>query len=104
MEKFIPQILGNDNFTAPVTLERANRRTERPITAKFLNFRDKEKVLRLARSKGGISFYPDYSADLQWRRDGFLGVKRMLLWPAQLRVKTGDLSRFSPLQLRYKVC
>lgn len=25
LEKFIPQILGNDNFTSPVTLERAQR-------------------------------------------------------------------------------
>ena len=90
LEKFIPHILGNDNFTSPVTLERAHRIGKksdrpRPLIAKFLNFRDKEKVLRLARSKGEmtyenkkISFYPDYSADLQRRRDEFLDVKRML--------------------------
>lgn len=108
MEKFIQQILGNNNYTSPVTLERAHRigkQTDRarPIIAEFLNFRDKEKILCLARNKGEmtfenkrISFYPDYSADLQWRRDEFLSVKRMLrereleyvlLYPAQLGMK-----------------
>ena len=92
LETFIPQILGNSNFTAPVTLERAHRigkKSDRPqpLIAKFLNFRHKEKVLRLARSKGEgemiyenkkISFSPDYSAELQRRRDEFHDVKRML--------------------------
>lgn len=80
--------------------------------AKFLNFRDKEKVLRLARSKGEmtyrnkkISFYPDYSADLQRRRDEFRDVKRMLrekevehmlIYPAQLCIKhLGSIKFFS---------
>ena len=52
-----------------------------------------------------ISFYPDYSADLQRRRDGFLGVKRLLrekemeyalIYPAQLCVKhLGSVKFFS---------
>uniref|UniRef100_A0A3Q1G7Q7 L1 transposable element RRM domain-containing protein n=1 Tax=Acanthochromis polyacanthus TaxID=80966 RepID=A0A3Q1G7Q7_9TELE len=117
LEKFIPQILGGENFTAPVTLERAHRigkKTDRPrpLIAKFLNFREKEKVLRLARSKGEImyenkkiSFYPDYSADLQRRRDEFLQVKRLLrekevecalIYPAKLRIKhQGNIKFFS---------
>lgn len=117
LEKFIPQILGNDNFTSPVTLERAHRIGKkadrpRPLIAKFLNFRVKEKVLRLARSKGEIiyenkkiSLYPDYSADLQRRRDEFRDVKRTLrekeleyalLYPAQLRIKhLGSFKFFS---------
>lgn len=117
LEKFIPHILGNANFTSPVTLERAHRIGKksdrpRPLIAKFLNFRDKEKVLRLARSKGEmtyenkkISFYPDYSADLQRRRDEFLDVKRVLrekeveyalIYPAQLRIKhLGSVKFFS---------
>uniref|UniRef100_A0A3B4X586 L1 transposable element RRM domain-containing protein n=1 Tax=Seriola lalandi dorsalis TaxID=1841481 RepID=A0A3B4X586_SERLL len=117
LEKFIPEILGNDNFTSPITLERAHRIGKkadrpRPLIAKFLNFRDKEKVLRLARCKGEmtyenkkISFYPDYSADLQQRRDAFLDVKRMLrekeveyalIYPAQLRIKhQGSVKFFS---------
>jgi len=61
LKKFIPQILGNDNFTSPVTLERAHRigktsSKPRPLIAKFLNFRDEEKVLRLAKSKGEITY------------------------------------------------
>jgi len=117
LEKFISQILGNDNFTSPVTLERAHRIGKksdrpRPLIAKFLNFRDKEKVLRLARSKGEmtyenkkISFYPDYSADLQRRRDEFRDVKRTLrekeveyalIYPAQLRIRhLGSVKFFS---------
>ena len=108
LEKFIPQILGMDNFTSPVTLERAHHTGKksdrpRPLITKFLNFRDKENLLRLARSKGEmtyeskkISFYPDYSTNLQRRRDEFLDVKRMLrdkemeyalIYPAQLRNK-----------------
>lgn len=117
LEKFMPQILGHDNFTTPLTLERAHRVGKksdrpRPLIAKFLNFRDKEKVLRLARSNGDmiyenkkISFYPDYSADLQRRRDEYRDVKRMLrekeveyalMYPAQLRVKhQGSVKFFS---------
>lgn len=108
LEKFIPQILGNDNFTSPIIVERAHRigkRSDRPrpLIAKFLNYRDKEKILRLARSKSEmiyqnkkIAFYPDYSAELQRRRDEFRDVKRLLreknmeyalIYPAQLRVK-----------------
>jgi len=115
LEKFIPEILGKDNFTSHVTLERAHRIGKksdrpRPIIAKFLNFRDKEKTLRLARSKGDltyenkrISFYPDYSADLQRRRDEFRDVKRTLrekgveyalIFPAQLRIKHLDTIKF----------
>lgn len=108
LEKLIPQILGNDNFTSNITLERAHRVGKksdrpRPFIAKFLNLRDKEKVLRLARSKGEttyenkkISFFPDYSIDLQRRRDEFRDVKQRLrekeieyalMYPAQLRVR-----------------
>lgn len=115
LEKFIPEMLGKDNFTSPVTLKRAHRIGKkldrpRPIIAKFLNFRDKEKTLRLARSKGEltyenkrITFYPDYSADLQRRRDEFRDVKRILrekgveyalIYPAQLRIKYLETVKF----------
>ncbi|KAJ8004314.1 hypothetical protein DPEC_G00157840 [Dallia pectoralis] len=114
LEKFIPQILGCDNFATPITLERPHcigKRSDRPrpLIAKFLKFGDKEKALRLARSKGemthenkSISFYPDYSADLQRRRDEFRDVKRALqkeveyalIFPVQLRVKHLGIVRF----------
>uniref|UniRef100_A0A3B4T4C2 L1 transposable element RRM domain-containing protein n=1 Tax=Seriola dumerili TaxID=41447 RepID=A0A3B4T4C2_SERDU len=106
LEKFIPEILGNDNFTSPITLERAHRigkKSDRPR---------QEKVLCLARNKGEmtyenkkISFYPDYSADLQRRRGAFLDVKRMLrekeveyalIYPAQLRIKHLGSVKFFP--------
>lgn len=117
MEKFIPDILGKDNFTSPIILKRAHRigkKSDRPwpLIAKFLNFRDREKALRLARSKGEmtyknkrISFYPDYRADLQHRRDDFRDVKNILrekeveyvlIFPAQLCIKhLGTVKFFS---------
>lgn len=117
LAKTIPQILGAENFSSPIILERAHRigkRSDRPrpIIAKLLNYRDKEKILRLARSKGEmmfqnkkIAFYPDYSAELQRRRDGFRDVKRILrekemdyalIYPAQLRIKhMGSIKFFS---------
>lgn len=117
LERLLPQMLGPDNFTSAVTLERAHRIgkvSDRPraFIAKFLNLRDKEKVLRLARNKGEITydnnriyFFPDYSMELQRRRDDFLTIKRKLrekdveyalLYPAKLRVKyNGSVKFFS---------
>ncbi len=61
LERFVPHLLGEDNFNSPVILERAHcvgKTSDRPraLVAKFLNFRDKEKVLQLARSKGEITY------------------------------------------------
>lgn len=57
----------------------------RPFIEKFLNYRGKDKVLRLAREKGDvyldnkqISFYPDYSIEIQHRMNGFNKVKKKL--------------------------
>lgn len=80
----------------------------------------KKNILQLARSKGGmtyqnknkkikIAFYPDYSAELQCRRDRFRAVKCLLrdkgdgtvyvlIYPAQLCVKhLGTVKLFSTL-------
>lgn len=59
LEHLIPQLLGNDNFVLPITLERAHHLGRpsdwiRAIIAKFLNYREKDKVLRLAREKGDV--------------------------------------------------
>lgn len=117
LESLIPQLLGNDNFSSPITLERAHRigrpsdRT-RPIIAKFLNYREKDKVLRFAREKGAvylndkrISFYPDYSVEIQRKINGFNDVKKKLReknieyairYPAKLRVRhLGGFKLFS---------
>lgn len=74
----------------------------RSLTAKFLNFRDKVAILRLAREKGplkfngnNISIYPDFSAEVQRQRMSFAAVKDRLrkegapyamLFPAKLRI------------------
>lgn len=72
----IPRIFGEEYFPATVTIERAHclgRAADgvQPILVKFLNYRDKDKVLRLARDKGTVyldtnrvSFYLDYSIDM----------------------------------------
>uniref|UniRef100_A0A667XYD2 L1 transposable element RRM domain-containing protein n=1 Tax=Myripristis murdjan TaxID=586833 RepID=A0A667XYD2_9TELE len=56
LEQLIPKLLGHDNFSSPIVVERAHRIGKvsdrpRPIIAKFLNFTHKEKVLRLAWEK-----------------------------------------------------
>lgn len=114
MEKIILYILGN-NFSASPTLGRAHHigeKLDRPLAliAKIPNFRDKEKVLRHASSKGEmtyenkrLSFFPDYSTEQQCRRDEFLGVKRMLqeegmeytlIYLGQLRIKHRQSAKF----------
>ena len=108
LEQLIPKLLDSDNFPSPIVIERAHRVGKvsdrpRPIIAKFLNFSHKEKVLRLAREKGDIfldnkkiSFYPDYSAELQRKREGFGGVKK------KLREKNIDYALFYPAKLRIR--
>uniref|UniRef100_A0AAV2LQP1 Uncharacterized protein n=1 Tax=Knipowitschia caucasica TaxID=637954 RepID=A0AAV2LQP1_KNICA len=75
----------------------------RPIIAKFLNYRQREMVLRLAREKhplllddNRISFYPDYSAETQRNMLAYNEVKKKLRdknieyasrYPAKLRVR-----------------
>ncbi|KAK7945536.1 hypothetical protein WMY93_001264 [Mugilogobius chulae] len=108
IERLIPRLFGQEHFPTPVTIERAHRlgryadRT-RPVVVKFLNYKDKEKVLRLAREKGPlfideqrISFYPDYSVELQRKITGYREVKKKLReknieyanrYPAKLRIR-----------------
>ncbi|CAL9701072.1 unnamed protein product [Knipowitschia caucasica] len=108
VERLIPRLFGEGHFTSPVVIERAHRlgrpadRT-RPIIAKFLNYRQREMVLRLAREKhplllddNRISFYPDYSAETQRNMLAYNEVKKKLRdknieyasrYPAKLRVR-----------------
>lgn len=71
--------------------------------AKLLNYKDRDVALRLAREKGNIpvgnvkvAIFPDFSAEVQRRRQGFMEAKRRLriqhlkyamLFPARLRVE-----------------
>ena len=90
VERLLPRLFGEEHFPAPVVIERAHRLGKaaervRPILVKFLNYRDKDKVLRLARNKGTVyldtnrvSFYPDYSIEVQHRLTAFNKVKKKL--------------------------
>ncbi|KAI4879707.1 hypothetical protein NFI96_001810 [Prochilodus magdalenae] len=108
VERLLPRLFGEEHFPAPVVIERAHRLGKaaervRPILVKFLNYRDKDKVLRLARNKGTVyldtnrvSFYPDYSIEVQRRMAAFNEVKKKLReknieyasrYPAKLRIR-----------------
>lgn len=74
--------------------------TPRTFIAKILNFKHRDAALKLAREKGNIPFgnvkvavFPDFSAEVQRRRQGFMEAKRKLrdihlkyamLFPAKL--------------------
>lgn len=116
VERLIPKLLGEEHFPTPPAIERAHRLGRatdrvRPVIVKFLNYRDKEKVLRLAREKTPlleekrVSFYPDYSVETQRRIMAFSEVKRRLRegnieyanrYQAKLRVRhQGSFKLFS---------
>lgn len=77
--------------------------THHTFIAKFLKYKDQDAALRLAREKGNIPFgnvkvaiFPDFSAEVQRRRQSFMEAKRQLrnhhlkysmLFPARLRVE-----------------
>ncbi|KAL7383682.1 hypothetical protein ABVT39_021618 [Epinephelus coioides] len=119
MNKLIPLLLGEENFTALPVIERAHRSPTtrrqdakagpRPILVKFLLLQDKVKILRLAKAKKELFFsgvriyiYPDYSAAVlqKWREFNNikkklreLNIKYSLLYPATLKVTTNGKSR-----------
>lgn len=102
----IPQILNPVTFDTPVVIERCHRLGKasdktRPLIAKFLNFKNKEKVLRRAREIKEILFenrriyiYADCSAETQQKKDVFKAVKKTL------REKGIEYSLHHPASLR----
>lgn len=93
LEKWLPEALGLATFPTPPIIERAHRlpgraqsgRTPPPrvLIMKFLNFQDKVRVMRAARTKGKVlcgeqevMFFPDLSAELHRQRRRFDGVKQ----------------------------
>ncbi|KAI4825292.1 hypothetical protein KUCAC02_020978 [Chaenocephalus aceratus] len=67
LEKWIPEVLGPENFPTPLVIERAHRipggrpkpnspPPPRPLIVKFLNFRDKVRVMQAARAKGKVIY------------------------------------------------
>lgn len=80
-------------LSATLAVERAHRMPARPppqaspctFISKSLNYKDQDAAVRLAREKGNIphgngrvAIFPDFSADVQRRRQSFMKVKRRL--------------------------
>uniref|UniRef100_A0A671WIR9 L1 transposable element RRM domain-containing protein n=1 Tax=Sparus aurata TaxID=8175 RepID=A0A671WIR9_SPAAU len=119
MNKLIPLLLDEENFTSLPVIERAHRSPTtrrqmtktgpRPILVKFLLLQDKVKLLRLAQAKRELFFngctihiYPDYSAWVlqKWREFNNikkklreLNIKYSLLYLATLKVIIDGKSR-----------
>lgn len=118
LERWLPEALGLDPREAPV-IERAHRigplpsdsSTGRPRTLimKVLNFRDKERVMRAARTKGKIFYdkdqvrlHPDLSAGVHKMQRSYDEVRKKLrdkginkhriIFPARLLVTHNDRS------------
>lgn len=119
LENLLCDTYGKESFSPTFVVERAHRLSGRPppsgapprtFIAKFLNYRDRDTILRLSRVKGNIplgnkmiAIYPDFSAEVQRRRRTFTEVKRRLriknikyamLFPARLRVEGEDRAHF----------
>lgn len=110
---WLPSVLGEENFGAPIVIERAHRvpavrvpgKAPRPILIRLLRFQDRESILRIARDKAPISidgkrvsFFPDFSSDVMTRRRGMIpalkalkkNVNCHLVYPARIRILTED--------------
>lgn len=126
LEAWIPKTLELDSST-PLVIERAHRvgpqrnigdqNTRRDASApsrtlimRFLNYKQKEQVLRVARSKGMIlykehtlRFHPDVSAEVHRKQRAYDGVRQKLrergiskhriIYPARLLVTHQEKSR-----------
>ncbi|KAK7938420.1 hypothetical protein WMY93_001746 [Mugilogobius chulae] len=117
LARWIPQLLGEDNFRTGLVVEAARRipnpaqqkNKPRPIVLSLQNTSDRKKILDLARKKQEllfknqrVFFFPDYPADVLKRRKEFDGVKQTLktlgisaalLYPAKLRINHGGITR-----------
>lgn len=110
-ESWLMEVMGKNILSPFFAIERAHRvparppppgAPPRPILMKLLHFRDRDAILRAAREKGDItlqgrkvSFYPDFSNEIQKKRLQFLDIKKRLRglevpysmqYPAKLRV------------------
>lgn len=113
LEHLLVNTYGREAFSPLLAVERAHCMPARPpppgapprtFIAKLLNYKDRDVALRLAREKGNIPFgnekiaiFPDFSAEVQRRRQGFNEAKRRLrikhlkysmLFPARLRIES----------------
>lgn len=109
IEQWLVTLFGKDAFTPRFSVERAQRTPTRPLPlghhhrpflARLLNYRDWEIILRLARerqdkrnNRAKVSFFPDFSAEVQRQRSTFEVKKRLqqlqltyaMLYPARLQ-------------------
>lgn len=122
VEKWLLEHFGKKVFTPLFTVEHAHRvppgalrlgHPPRTLLARLLNCKDKEIVLPQARERRNIqyngvrvSFYPDYSAEVQRCQAEFADVKKRLqqlhatyamLFLARLRIVTGGQSHIFEL-------
>lgn len=109
LERWLPEVLGPVSFANPIIIERAHRlqdrrdrNTPRILIMRFLNSKDKDKVLQVVRAKGKITyderevkFFQDITREMHLNRRKFYEVKQQLkamdiqhgiIFPAKLRV------------------
>lgn len=118
-EQLIRELLSPITLSPCFIIERAHRiptralppgAPARPFIIKVLNYRDRDAILTAARKKGTVtfentrlSFYPDFTADVQKKRRQFtqirsrlrdLGLKYAMIYPTKLRVQDQDRAWF----------
>lgn len=116
----IPKLLGDDNFTKPVVIDRAHRIQQpkppegsrpRMIIARVHLTQEKEKILRLGRQcsmeyEGNrVLIFPDYTAEVMEQRRNFREVLQLLRekeirhslrFPARLHIhRQGQVKTFN---------
>uniref|UniRef100_A0A3P9MU56 L1 transposable element RRM domain-containing protein n=1 Tax=Poecilia reticulata TaxID=8081 RepID=A0A3P9MU56_POERE len=92
LEKWIPKALGREKLQTSLSLERAHRlgprkdgaSRPRALIMKFLNYREKQAVIRVARKKDifykeqRVRFYPDLATGLHQLRKMFDSIREVL--------------------------
>lgn len=91
LENLLIKMFGREAFSSTFVVERAHCLSAKPppngappctFIAKFLNYRDRDTILRLTRERGNIplgnvtvAVYPDFSAEVQKKRARFTKAK-----------------------------
>lgn len=89
LEKWIPEVPVDENFPAPVIIERAHHipsgrpkhnspPVPRPLILKFLNYSDKVHVMRAAQAKGKIMYEEQHIMFMSRKRMRCGAVKQQL--------------------------
>lgn len=119
VEQLLRILLPSAQFSPFYAVERAHRIPPKPgplgappctFILKFLNFRDRNEVLRAVRMQGELThqnnkllIFLDYSVETQRLRRSFdqvkaamrtRGIRYSVLFPARLRVQDGETTRF----------